>query len=115
MPPSTHQGVADDGVNVVSGSPGNSPSGADAVRSHASKLGRELVRLSRVRSSDYLVDRWRVLADRFRPLLRTLHSSRRQTLVEEDIKSLYDNAGLLSTELQGTGDALRSYRRLPQV
>jgi cyclic beta-1,2-glucan synthetase len=115
MPLITHIGIADEDVEFVSGATGNDTSCPNALRSRASEFSRELVCLPDTCSSDYLTHRWRVLEDRFKPLLRSLHAARRRSPVADDLKWLHDNASLLSAELQNTGEALRSFRRLPHA
>jgi cyclic beta-1,2-glucan synthetase len=108
-------GAVDEGAEPISGASANMTSELDALRSRASELGRALVPLPGTRSSAYLANRWHVMANKFRPLLHSLHRSGRRSGLTGDLQPLYDSAVLLSAEFQSTGEALESLQRLPHV
>src|SRR5260370_5507226 len=111
----SHLGAVDESTELAPGASADKTSDTDALRSRASEFGSALTSLPDTRSSAYLANRWRVMADQFRPLLHSLHVSSGRSTLTEELKPLYDNAALLSPEFRITADELQSLRRLPHV
>jgi len=111
----SHLGAVDESTELAPGASADKTSDTDALRSRASEFGSALTSLPDTPSSAYLANRWRVMADQFRPLLRSIHVSSGRSTLTEELKPLYDNAALLSAEFHSTGDELQSLRRLPHV
>jgi hypothetical protein len=86
-----------------------------AFHRSAAELAQSSSWLPSVRSSQFLNQRWRVLAARLTPVLRALHGPLPKTQFSDDFRWLHDNVSLLSTELENTRSTLKSVRRIPHV
>jgi cyclic beta-1,2-glucan synthetase len=88
---------------------------AQDLQSNARELAHELVWLPNNRSSTHLRERGRVLSKTLRRTLRKLDTRSRRPGSSDDFSWLYDNARLLSTELESVGDSFKRLRTMPHV
>lgn len=91
------------------------PKPTQAFGEHATDLALALSWLPHARSSDFLAERGQSLSLRLEPMLRKLQKPIGEAEVSDDFRWLHDNVNLLSSELQGTVDTLRSMGPLAQV
>jgi cyclic beta-1,2-glucan synthetase len=110
MPPNSRLELA----NEEAAMPLAASPASDVLRVNAAELAGQLAWLPGVRSSRFFDKRVSALAERLTPVLSRLQTPI-QTTGSEDLRWLYQNISLLSTELTTTGEACRSLRKLPHV